>query len=206
MILVQGGEFLYGFERQMIYMASFLIDTYPVTNIEYAHFIEATGHRAPFLDEPWAEPYCWKNGTWREGRAKHPVVLVSYDDALAYAQWAGKRLPTAEEWEKAARGTDGREYPWGSEFIQANCNTRESNLGITSNVDAFEGSISPYGCFDMAGNVWEWTSMLESPGRFVIKGGSFTRNCFAAQCAYKSAVPSPHRGIDVGFRCVKNCS
>ena len=115
----------------------------------------------PYVDQKWAQPYNWDRQarTFPPDKADHPVVLVSWHDAQAYAEWAGKRLPTEEEWEKAARGTDGREYPWGNEFDKERCNTRESGIGGTTSVGQFspQGD-SPYGCVDMVGNVWEWTA------------------------------------------------
>ncbi len=204
MILVPKGDFEYGFDRSRIFLPDFLIDPYPVTNEDYRHFVEATGREVPFLDETWAAPCCWREGTYPHGKSRHPVVLVTYNDAAEYARWAGKRLPTDEEWEKAARSVDGREYPWGEDFVRTNCNTRESGVGTTVEVGRFPDGVSPYGCCDMAGNTWEWTSTVESPKKFIIKGGAFDRNCFTAQCAYKSAVPASHRGIDIGFRCVRD--
>ena len=206
MILVPEGEFTCGFDRRQVSLPAFFIDPYPVTNEDYLNFVEATGHEVPFIDEPWAAPYCWRNGRYPADKARYPVVLITFNDAAAYACWTGKRLPTAQEWEKAARGSDARDYPWGDDFIRANCNTRESRRETTVEVDRFPDGISPYGCLDMTGNVWEWTSTPESPGRFVIKGGAFTRNCLAAQCAYQSAVPASHKGLDTGFRCARDAS
>jgi formylglycine-generating enzyme required for sulfatase activity len=206
MVLVPAGEFICGFDRQRVFLPDFLIDPYSVTNEDYKRFVDATGHDVPFLDEPWAASLCWQNDAYPEGMGRHPVVLVSHDDAVEYARWARKRLPTHDEWEKASRGTDGRDYPWGDDFVRGNCNTRESGRGTTTDVDEFPDGVSPYRCFDMAGNAWDWTSTPESPGRFVIKGGSYARNCLAAQSAYRSAVPATHRGVDVGFRCARDPS
>ena len=124
----------------------FWIDRYPVANRDYRTFVEATGHRKP--------PH-WLRDTFPEDAGSHPVTDVSFDDAKSYARWAGKRLPTEAEWEKAARGTIGQTYPWGDAFRKDNVNS-SNDYGGTTPVDAFPGGSSPYGVMDMAGNVMEW--------------------------------------------------
>ena len=124
-------------------LKAFRIDKYLVTNAQYARFIAATGHRPPSD---------WKNGKIQEGVLQYPVTLVNWYDAAAYAKWAGKRLPTEAEWEKAARGTDGRRWPWGNDMDPARLNTYY-NVGSASNVTAYANGVSPYGVYDMAGNV-----------------------------------------------------
>ena len=99
MVKIPAGEFLFGEDQEKVETKEYFIDLYPVTNADYKKFIEATGH---------AEPASWRRGNWPEGKENHPVVEVNWESASAYAEWAGKRLPTGEEWEKAARGTDGR--------------------------------------------------------------------------------------------------
>ena len=113
------------------------------------------------------------------------MVGVSYYEAEAYAAWAGKRLPTEKEWERAARGTDGREYPWGNEFDSEKCNTKESKIGKTTRVTRYPNGISPAGCYDMAGNVWEWTSSWYDDERTVrvLRGGSWDIGRDVARCA-----------------------
>jgi len=147
----------------------------PVTNAEYARFVVATGHQPPEH---------WKGMAPPDELRDHPVVNVSWHDAVAYAQWAGMRLLTEQEWEKAARGIDGRLYPWGDEFDLARCNTHESGIGTTTPVGRYspgfhpelvEGGDSPCGCADMAGNVWEWTASGWEPGSEsrVLRGGPY---------------------------------
>ncbi|MCF6322963.1 MAG: formylglycine-generating enzyme family protein [Gammaproteobacteria bacterium] len=157
-ILIPAGEFLMGTDRKQsniynrpqhsIYTDAYRIDKYAVTNAQYARFVAATGHRPP-LD--------WKDGQIAEGKELHPVTMVSWQNASDYAAWAGKRLPTEAEWEKAARGTDGRRWPWGDTMEPDRLNTYY-NVGSTTVYDAYPEGVSPYGVFDMVGNVSEWTS------------------------------------------------
>lgn len=147
---------------QAVYLEAYYIDKTPVTNAEYHKFIAATKHPAPRH---------WIDGIYPLGTAEHPVVYVSLYDAQAYAQWAGKRLPTEAEWEKAARGVDGRIYPWGNKFERSKCSafttkidwfnqyySSESYLASTAPVGRNLVGASPYGVLDVAGNVWEWTN------------------------------------------------
>jgi formylglycine-generating enzyme required for sulfatase activity len=97
------------------------------------------------------------------GLATHPVVYVTWHDANAYARWAGKTLPTAQQWEKAARGPQGRSYPWGDEPTAAKCNVAEAGIGATTPVFRYQSGVSPYGAVDMCGNVWEWTTTEAAP-------------------------------------------
>ena len=137
MVSVPAGEFLFGPDREKASTGAFYIDRFPVTNAEYKQFVEATH---------WEEPAHWRRGTWPEGKADHPVTQVTWDSASAYAQWAGKRLPTEVEWEKAARGTDGRIWPWGSVFDRDKCNTSESEIWDTTPVGKYSpAGDSPYG-------------------------------------------------------------
>lgn len=155
-IVIPGGAFLMGtnYERadpqdhpqHSVRLPDFRIDRYLVTNAQYARFIAATGHRPPSS---------WKNGRIPDGQLLYPVTLVNWYDARAYAQWAGKRLPTEAEWEKAARGDDGRRWPWGNTMDPKRLNTYY-NVGSATNVDTYRNGVSPYGVFDMAGNVSQW--------------------------------------------------
>jgi formylglycine-generating enzyme required for sulfatase activity len=197
MILVPAGNFLMGDEKHSVHVDAFYIDKYPVTNAEYAKFVEATGHPPP---PDWEE----KGGTYPTDMANHPVVFVNWFDAQDYAAWAGKRLLTETEWEKAARGTDGRVYPWGDWFDKVMCNASEAGIGGTTPVGKYSPfGDSPYRVCDMAGNVWEWTATDWTPGSSskVQRGGSFVNRGSYARCAYRYlGVPEP-RNPNVGFRC-----
>jgi formylglycine-generating enzyme required for sulfatase activity len=182
----------------------FWIDKYPVTNEQYERFIRET-----YRDRPRH----MDSNMW--GRPRQPVVGVTWDDAEAYARWAGKRLPTEEEWERAARGTDHRLFPWGDyDESPKRCNSREAGLGATSEVGSFPGSASPEGVQDMAGNVWEMTtSPWPGPGgqHKVMRGGCYsTYRHFCrvtARWTASSGEMDRRRGGPptwLGFRCVWN--
>ncbi|RKU11776.1 hypothetical protein C6503_18160 [Candidatus Poribacteria bacterium] len=194
-------------DTRTVFVAAFYIDKYEVTNKQYAEFLSETGHRKPKF---WEDP--------RLNAPDQPVVGVNWEDAEAYAAWAGKRLPTASEWEKAARGTDGRLYPWGNDYDAARGNFDDGGSmdGSTDGyamtpapVGNFTSGISPYGLHDMAGNVWEWVvewSETTDGQTYAIRGGSWTNGAgdtrttvayiYPAQCSDHSS--------SVGFRCVKN--
>lgn len=191
MVKIPAGVFLFGEEKEKVETKEYFIDVYPVTNVEYKKFVEATGY---------PDPASWRNGNWPTGKENHPVVEVNWASASAYAEWAGKRLPTNEEWEKAARGIDGRIWPWGNEFDREKCNTYS---GDTTPVGQYspQGD-SPYGCQDMAGNVWEWIgggkpSQLRAP----LRGGDWLDGAEEAR-TFHVRMHTPHRKNPfVGFRC-----
>jgi formylglycine-generating enzyme required for sulfatase activity len=173
----------------------FFIARTPVTNGQYARFVAATGHMPPWNWEGRPPP-----GEMRD----HPVMYVDWDDAVAYAEWAGGRLPTEQEWEKAARGIDGRIYPWGDEFDAARCNARESGIDTTTPVGRYSpGGDSPCGCADMAGNVWEWTASEYEIGRAgVLRGGAWGSRQRYARCAARVRLTPDDFPDYVGFRVV----
>jgi iron(II)-dependent oxidoreductase len=215
MVEVPAGTFLYGDDKHEENIEQpFYIDVYPVTNSQYAEFMKAGGYSD---DKYWSdegkkwrvknnitEPQYWNDIRWNP--PKYPVVGISYYEAEAYANWAGKKLPTEKEWEKAARGTDGREYPWGNEFDKSKCNINKSGINMTSRVDRYPNGISPYGCYDMAGNVWEWTSsdFEGGKGTKVLRGGSWFYLRDFARCAYRYRFYQSSRDLDKGFRCARN--
>lgn len=203
----------------------YCIDKLPVTHKEYERFVEAEGHRAPYISEedyreqgflvhPYAsvKPYLWKGGHPRPEFAEHPVVLVSCGDAAAYCQWQGRiqgrryRLPTEREWEKAARGTDARFFPWGNGWDPDALNSGE-RVGRTSPAGQFPRGASPYGALDMAGNTFEWTSTPWTADKtgvkeFVLKGCSWDDRPGTCRAAMRHGRPDTSRHILIGFRCV----
>lgn len=178
------------------FVKAFYIDKFEVTNEAYKQFITQTKHR---------EPKNWTVYGYREEEEKkHPVVFVSFDDALEYCKWSGKRFPTEEEWEKAARGTDGRIYPWGNEFDLSKANTSLSGIVGTTKVGAYENGRSPYGIYDMAGNVWEWTTSDYDDKGKVVRGGSWGLSHRFAKTFSRMGY-NPDVGINnLGFRCAKD--
>ncbi|WP_210741965.1 SUMF1/EgtB/PvdO family nonheme iron enzyme [Nocardia veterana] len=193
MTWIPEGVFLSGPMDQPVWLAGFHIDTYPVTNADYAVFVTATGHAAPRH---------WDNGRPPADLADHPVVWVTHDDATAYARWAHKELPTAQQWEKAARGTSGATWPWGNQVTPAKCNCKVFDQpGTTTPVDCYKSSVSPYGVFDLCGNVWEWLATASAPGRFELKGSSFSSLLEAARPAAFNDAHHLMCDDDTGFRC-----
>ena len=213
MAYVPGGEFIMGsaggddFERppHRVSVGPFFIDLYEVTRADYARFVEQTGH---------APPPGWGGALPPAGTALLPVTNVSWDDAVAYAEWVGRRLPTEEEWEFAARGTDGRAYPWGGEWQAGMANA--GGRGGPAVVGSFKGA-SPFGAYDMVGNAWEWTTSPPSaypggrapasrPGDFrVIRGGSWSTPKEQATATYRGYLARGSGDTDkTGFRCAKD--
>jgi formylglycine-generating enzyme required for sulfatase activity len=190
MVCVPAGTFRFGESGEERDLPEFWIGRAPVTNAEYARFAAATGYEPPGHWERQAPP---------EGIAAHPVTHVSWSDAVAYAEWLGRRLPTEEEWEKAARGSDGRAYPWGA-WVEGRCNTKEVGAGTTTPVGQYSpDGDSPYGCVDMAGNVFEWTASTE--GKYqVLRGGSFNHGREMAGCVFRIRHKPSYRYRNLGFR------
>ncbi|MFV2212753.1 SUMF1/EgtB/PvdO family nonheme iron enzyme [Actinomadura sp. LOL_016] len=165
MTLVEAGVFFAGTDNEPVYVPAFYMDVFPTTNADYSRFLTATNHKPP---------QHWENSKPPIDQLDHPVVFVTWHDATAYAQWSAKALPTSQQWEKAARGTRGDIYPWGSQRTPAKCNCREHGIRRTTPVDRYASGVSPYGIYDMCGNTWEWCSTETEPGRYELKGSAFT--------------------------------
>jgi formylglycine-generating enzyme len=211
-------------------VAPFRLMRLEVTNRQFAAFIDATGYRTDAeisgTGFVWTQSWRKSNGAdWRhpngvdstiDGKADHPIVQISARDAAAYCAWKGLRLPSETEWEFAARGIDGRRYPWGNSGPGAHTK-RRANFGTvpccaldaadgyerTAPVGKFPRGASPFGLLDMAGNVWEWTSSRfpGKPGLVVLRGGGWGNNPYCLRTAYRHGNP-PDIGLDmVGFRC-----
>lgn len=214
------------FDRRTVSLSAYEISKTLITNAQYAAFIAATGHRAPDIDQDTWRGYglihpfsrtrrhVWRGIRPPEGRADHPVVLVSHADARAYAAWLSKetgkrwRLPTEVEWEKSARGTDGRRFPWGETYDPMRLNSHDRGPFDTLPVNAFPNGVSPYGLSDPAGQVFEWTVTADrGVGRYIVKGGSWDdKGCGICRPAARHSRPEMLKHILVGFRLVREGS
>lgn len=229
MALIPAGEFIMGMKdddplglvwttpQRKVFLPAYYIDKYEVTNREYKKFADATGRKAPF-DDQHDTIYNWKDGKHHKNLDDHPVALVDWYDADAYCRWAGKRLPAEEEWEKAARGTDGRLWPWGNKFDKFKANTVDFEVEMTMPAGSFPEGASPYGVMDMAGNLFEWTSdwYKAYPGSKrihpdygekyrVTRGGAWISPAdpYAYTMSRTAQLPD-HRHRSIGFRCAKS--
>ncbi len=207
MMYVPAGKFIMGSEEAAdsgnseheAETRAFYIDKYPVTNAEYKAFLDKHPDIAP--------PDYWNGANYPDGKAEHPVVRVNWHQAVAYAKWADKRLPKEAEWEKAARGTDGRRFPWGDKFDARKCNTHESGTLDTTPVGKYSpDGDSPYEVGDMAGNVWEWVQdWYDENKRYrAMRGGSWHFFENHSTCSARSYDKPTSRSDNYGFRCCQN--
>lgn len=234
MVLIPAGKFLMGsspkdgrvgfsvgvdeLPQHTVDLKGYYIDRYEVTAKQYRKFIEATGRKPPG-DPRFPEIYPWaREGGVPKEFENNPVIYVSWNDAESYCEWAGRRLPTEAEWEKAARGTDGRIWPWGNIFDSQKANVQEYKAGGTLAVGSFPKGVSPYGVYDMAGNVAEWTAdwYQAYPGsklvrsafgkNKVVKGGAYTLpgEPYARSASRTMARDPEKRHRSIGFRCAKD--
>jgi formylglycine-generating enzyme required for sulfatase activity len=246
---IPAGDFLMGAadgeadERPVhrVHVSEFFIGRFSVTNDEYARFVRATGHPAPDvrvlpliaaggrdgLFKEFAAPYIWPDGEPPAGHGSHPVVLVSYDDALAYCAWLSTtlgravRLPTEAEWEKAARGSDGRKYPWGNDVPDSNRAHFRAGWNDFKPVGSLPKGASPFGMLDAAGNGWAWVSSAYLPYPYNANDGreDLTRDRArvtraGGQDTAPDEITATHRGRqvsrnprgghhDISFRCAR---
>ena len=195
------GKFLYGIDKERKYIRkAFLIGKYPVTNEQYKRFLKAKKEYP--IPKGWDE----NSRSYPIGKGDHPVVNVNWHDAVAFCKWNGCRLPTEFEWEKAARGEDGRTYPWGEDSLDVKyaANSQEAEYGDTTPVDDFPEGVSPYGVWDMSGNVWEWTDSwydLKEKKNRVLRGGSWINLSDRLRVAYRDYSNPGDTLNDFGFRC-----
>jgi formylglycine-generating enzyme required for sulfatase activity len=221
MVLVSGGKFIMGSNERWDDEApehiesvdQFHIDLYEVTNAEYEKFTRNTKREVP---------YHWSNGIVPKNKKNHPVIYVNWYDAKEYCKWKGKRLPTEQEWEKAARGESGNIYPWGNTWAIDKSNHPYKGSTGTEPVGSYPRGKSPYGLYDMSGNVWEWVDSfyLPHPGnninrgeygtdKRVLKGGSWF-DCLSYGCGLsaptfnRSFFTPEVRNNSFGFRCAKS--
>jgi formylglycine-generating enzyme required for sulfatase activity len=195
MMLVPAGPFLSGPARSLRETGAFWMDTFPVTNEQFAAFCQGTGYRHPKF---------WAEGRMRTPRA--PVVGVSWFDAYKYAAWAGKQLPTYEQWEKAARGKAGRIFPWGDQIDHNKAvYGQPEGSDAVAEVGTCPENASEYGLRDMVGNVWEWTDTWDrqDPEMKVLCGGSWVDPVEFLRLDVHLATNPKDKFDNIGFRCVK---
>jgi len=238
MVLIPEGEFIMGSDKytnerpqQKIYLDSYHIDRFLVTNEDFSQFAEATGYQTDAEKAGYGSVrfgYRWKKipaANWRspeghtsiEGIDDHPVTQISFNDALAYCEWKGKDLPTEAQWEKAARGAEGNEYPWGNSEPDDTLANYDEIIGTTTDVELYEKGKSVYGVYDMAGNVNQWCKDFYSTAErelknptgpdggkeHVVKGGSFIEGVDNLRSAHRDRYESDYSSYLFGFRCAK---
>lgn len=203
--------------RRQQTLPAFCIDRWLVSQAEYAALVAATGHRPPgitreayrrqgFLVHDYdgtVTRYLWQHGRPPPALAEHPVVLVSAEDAEAYCRWRhpALRLPTELEWEKAARGDDGRIFPWGDAWDPTRLNSADGGPGGTTPVTRYPTGASPYGLLDAVGNVFQWTASTFEDGRRVLKGCAWDDEPGLCRPAFRHGRPPGSRHVLIGFRC-----
>jgi len=235
MLIVPAGEFKMGSENinaradekpvHTVYLDAFYMDKYKVTNVLYKMCVDAHGCAPPKYMNSYLRPTYYGDPAY----INYPFIAADWYAAKTYCEWRGARLPTEAEWEKAARGADQRTYPWGEDIGPSRANYNNNNdlnyVGDTSKADHYAGGVSPYGIYDMAGNVWEWvadlydekyySSLLDetknplgpASGEFrVLRGGSWNSSGYALRSSYRSWLNPTNATIYVGFRCARSAN
>jgi formylglycine-generating enzyme required for sulfatase activity len=189
MVQVPAGRYELGEpgEARVVDVARVLIGRWPVTNAQVRRFLEATGR-----DVPPAQA--------ANALSDHPATGLTLEEAEAYCAWAGARLPTGAEWEAAARGTDGRPYPWGETFYAEHCNCADSGYGWTVPVDAHPGGAGPFGTEQQAGNVWEWVADRGDDGWGIVRGGSYLDTAWGLRASRVQPADPERATHTTGFR------
>ncbi len=209
--------------KKAVSLPGYCINRTPVTNNEYNLFVKETKYPFPFISpedyqkqgflvHPYKEvrPFLWNKTGYPKGLENHPVVLVSVKNATEYCQWRGRkskssfRLPTEEEWEKGARGTDGRYFPWGNKWDPEKLNSVQKGPYFTTEVFKYPDGKSPFGLLDVAGNIFEWTSNTFPNGKHVVKSCSWDDAPGFCRPAARHGRPDNSRHILIGFRCATN--
>ncbi|MFN0205004.1 MAG: formylglycine-generating enzyme family protein [Planctomycetota bacterium] len=191
MVQIPEGIYQFGPGRIQQSLGEFAIDRFPVTNDQYLRTAEKFGLRIPEL---------LKDASFMRQKGRHPIVGIQFREALAFCQCEGFDLPTENEWEKAARGKDGRLYPWGDQFDNGRCNTKASGIRDTTPVDYYKNGASEFDIYDMIGNVWEWTSTASADHFIRVKGGSWFDPPALARCDRASTARLDYQCSSIGFR------
>jgi len=228
LVYVPPGEFEMGdgedsdCPKHRVWLDGYYIGIYAVSNAQYKRFVDDTGHRAPDKGD-WGTAV-WQGRSFPAAKADHPVVCVSWDDAQAYAKWAGLSLPTEAQWEKAARGPRNWKYPWGDAWDGERCR-HGGNRGLetTCAVYGYPRGVSGYGCYNMSGNVWEWCEDWYDSGYYtkgpsrnprgpeggshrVYRGGGWSGVASHCRASFRDRIVPGNRIDDRGFRLVRSVS
>jgi formylglycine-generating enzyme required for sulfatase activity len=235
MILIPAGRFRLGSDpdvdinwredelpQHTLHLPDYHLAKTPITQAQYAAFVQATCRPSPYSAKgEHFEPYNWSGSRPPRDKETHPVVLVSWHDAVAYCNWLAEvtgrpyRLPSEAEWEKGARGTGAHIYPWGNRWDAERCNTSEAGKRATTPVGAYPNGASPYGLLDLSGNVFEWTRSIyrdypyvsedgredrDSEDGRVLRGGSWPFDQLHGRCGSRAELGPTVSGIHIGFR------
>lgn len=197
-ISIPAGKVLSGEDKVTKNLPAFQIAKFPVTNQQYTHFLAA--------NPQFPAPSNWIERSYPVGKERHPVTGVSLYDAVAFCEWLGCRLPSEEEWERAARGDDARTYPWGEDWVDGRyCNNWDAQIGGTTPVDKYPDGVSPFKVWDMLGNVWEWTaSPYQGPFLHILRGGSWRLfSKYNIRVTHRDWLTLDDSRDDLGFRCAR---